>query len=158
MASRDISRAADDLKKQARPYVNDVENNLLPTLRSYANPAATSVAALGFFMSGQARLVPLITGNRTKVDQENSDDGIIPLLSRLGVRFSEANASSIIGLIKMSLAIGLAYYPTRRPAARWAIAYTALGLISRVQEGITLTPSLINMALLSIPAQFFDSV
>lgn len=154
----EVSDAADNLINQARPYVNNPEN-LLHRVSYYAHPACTYLAAVGFFMSGQARLAPLFSGNKPQgTQQDGSDDGLIPLLSRLGVRFSSANASTIIGVIKMALTIGLLYVPTRRDAARWGIAYTALGLIARLNQGITLSPPLINMALLSLPAQLFSSI
>jgi hypothetical protein len=153
----EVSNAADNVINQARPYVNNPEN-LLHRVSYYAHPACTYLAAVGFFMSGQARLAPLFTGKKQGTQQDNSDDGLIPMLSRLGVRFSSSNAATIIGLIKMALTIGLIYVPTRRTAARWGIAYTALGLIARLNQGITLSPPLINMALLSLPAQIFSSI
>lgn len=158
MSSGEMKKTAGEVMSQARPLVEEVEKNLVHQLRSYASPAATVIAALGFFMSGQARLRSLSTGRTEKMQKgkDNSDDGLIPLLSRLGVRFSSSNATKIIGLIKMALSIGLLYKPTRRPAARYGLAYTLLGLFTRLHEGITLTPALLNMALLSLPAELIS--
>lgn len=137
-----MTDAADDIFRQARPYVY---------------PACTYIAAAGLFMGGQSRIVPLFSGNNKGIQHDNSDDGLIPLLNNLGVRFNSDTATSVIGFIKVALAAGLLYAPARQTTARFGFAYLALGLVSRLHQGLTPTPILINMALLSVPARLFDN-
>lgn len=136
---------------------NNTADDFLHQARAYVPPTCSVLAAVGFFMGGQARLVPLFSGNKRPVTkQDNSDDALIPLLSRFGLEFSTSTADAIIGTLKIALAVGVFYLPTRRPAARWGLGYLSLGLISRLHEGVSPVPALINMALLAVPAQLID--
>lgn len=135
---------------------NTTTDDFFQQARAYVPPTFSAFAAVGFFMGGQARLVPLFTNNKRPVTaNDNSDDALIPLLSQLGLKFSTSTADAIIGTLKIALAVGIFYLPTRQPAARWGLGYLTLGLISRIHQGVTPVPVLVNMALLSVPAEIF---
>jgi hypothetical protein len=135
----------------------DAIDNLINHLRPYVYPACTGLAAVGFFAGGQARLVPIFTGKNQSAPQEATDDGLLPLLSRLGLKFDDSTATALIGAVKIAITAGLIYGPTRRDTARVGFGYLTLGLISRLNEGLSPSPALVNMLLIAVPAGFFNT-